>query len=260
MPPTQIQQQRQLQIKGLDDTFHCTILALERLERFIDQSSDGVQPLAQTAIETDRDIHDDQKVVPTLEAMHSEMNTQCLALFFHTKFDKNDKRHAEIKRHFVGDLLSWYGGRVGVRKPDDVEKYCLPILAALDRFITSAPEISAIIKQYIIDLGDLSIQPQDVREEAIQEGMEAWLRGQNIVGQRIKIFMKEHGSESDVELTGHTRGSKEEGLFRLLDFYLDVFTESAPAKRLLGVTIQIFPELSQQVVSRLIDHIHGQPR
>jgi len=249
----QQQEQLQLQLKGLDDVFHNTLIALERLEYYLDGEN-----YKKTAIGTDRDLHDDNKNEITLELLHGEMNTQCLALFFQTKFDKTDPKFKEILRHFIGDLLSWYGGREDFKKANDVEKYALPILASLDRFVDSAPKISAIIREYIIDLDDLSVLSEEEKQQAVQDGFEAFIRGQNIVEQRIKVFIEEQNDKSEVEFTSHERASKESGFRHLVNYYLECFSSKEPVQSLITSVLGVYPELTMLSINLLTKKIYQQ--
>ena len=58
----QTQTNVQVRKKGLDDVFHRAIIALERLEVFLmmANSNQGQVNIAQTAIKTSRDLHDDE--------------------------------------------------------------------------------------------------------------------------------------------------------------------------------------------------------
>lgn len=248
---TQKQEQLQLQLKGLDDVFHNTLIALERLEYYLDGEN-----YKKTAIGTNRDLHDDKKIKITLELLHGEMNTQCLALFFQTKFDKTDPKFKEVLRHFIGDLLSWYGGREDVSKANDVEKYALPILASLDRFVDSAPKISAVIREYIIDLDDLSVLSEDEKEQAVQDGFEAFMRGQNIVDQRMKLFLEEQNDKSEIEFTSHERASKESGFRHLINYYLECFDSKEPVLSLITSVLNVYPELTTMSNSLLTTKIY----
>jgi hypothetical protein len=259
-PGKQIQEQLQFQLKGLDDVFHNTIVALERLEVFnrlkglpTNPEVPGAEP-GLTAIGTDRDCHDDNRNPPSYDSVHAELNTQCLALYFQTKFDRREERFQGVLKHFIGDLLSWYAGREGRCPPDDVEKYCLPILAALDRFVEHQKKISEIIKKYIVDLGDLSTKSHAERERAVTEGFTAFIRGQHIVSKRMEAFQQNHPQDEPVPFTAHVRGPIESGFQRLLLYYLACYPEDrAPAQRLLKSILAVHPELTDIAVSLLLD-------
>jgi hypothetical protein len=246
----------QTQIKALDDVFHNVIIALERLERFVDYNNTQQAGVA-TAIGSDRDLHDDVRNPPSVTSMHLEMQTQCLALFFQTKFDKTDDRYRRLLRYFIGDLLSWYGGREGRQEPNDVEKYSLPILAALDRFAKTPIDISTIIKQHIIDIEGLSSRPDDEKEQGITDGFRALILAQDIVDRRMKAFLS-LSQDAEVECTAHVRGTKEAGLSRLIKFYITAFQDKAPLRRLLQSTLDVYPEYTSDSIGVLIDSIYEQ--
>jgi hypothetical protein len=251
--------QLQLQIKGLDDVFHNVIIALERLERFLDFQAGSKHPAKVTAIGTERDLHDDSARPPGLALLHGELATQCLALFYQTKLDKQDLRSCSVLRHFVGDLLTWYGGRDSRRPADDVEKYALPILAALDRFVDSPLKISAIIEAYIIKLDNLSDSGDEEKEEAVREGFTAWLKGSNVVGERMKAFQEALRPDDEVPLTGHVRGTAEDGLRRLVTSYMQAYEDRRPVNALLRSVLALLPELTTVKTELLGDADLGDP-
>lgn len=248
----QEQVQLQMQLKGLDDVFHNTLTGLERLEYHLDGKNSKI-----TAMGTDRDLHDDEKNPITLATLHGEMTTQCLALYFQTKFDKTDPKFVEVRRHFIGDLLRWYGGREDL-EGNDVEKYALAILAALDRFVDSAPQISAVIKEYIVDLDDLTNLTEEGKESAVQDGFEAYIRGQNVVEQRMKVFLEEQKDKSELEFTSHERASKESGFRHLVSYYIECFDSKEPVQLLINTVLGVYPELTEMSNNQLVTNIYQQ--
>ena len=88
----QTQTNLQLRKKGLDDVFHRTIIALERLELFLMMTANDNKQVTinQTAIRTSRDLHDDEKNPPSKDSFFGEVQLQTSALFFQTEFDDKE--------------------------------------------------------------------------------------------------------------------------------------------------------------------------
>lgn len=78
-----------LKLLLLDKVFHNLIIALERLETFLEIQRNGedAAKFATTGMHGERDLHDDQKNPPTLESMLGEVRLHCVPLFFQTEFD-----------------------------------------------------------------------------------------------------------------------------------------------------------------------------
>ncbi len=249
----QSQEQLQIRLKGLDDVFHNVIIALERLEYYLEREKHQEQ-LQVTAVNTDRDLHDDKRNPPTLESLHTEINTQCLALFYQTNFDKDQETFKTVVRYFLEDLFTWYGGRIETA-PDEVEKYFLPISAALSRQIKSAPDISKIIKTYIIDLDDISKLSEAEKEKAIVEGFSALNKAHHITEERMKVFLNKMSNGEDFEFTNHNRGSIDDGIERLLITFIESYQTKTPADNLLRLVSNYFPESQGLVIEILLNKL-----
>ena len=135
----QVKTKIQVKMKLLDDVFHRVIIALERLETFLEihRNGEDAAKFATTGMHGARDLHDDQKNPPTLESMLGEVQLQCSALFFQTGFD-DEKLFVQTMKYFMPDLLEWYGGRckevAGREIPyDKVEACVLPVIVSLSR-------------------------------------------------------------------------------------------------------------------------------
>ena len=242
----QIQEQLQRRMKMLDDVFHNTIIALERLEVYREQKRVASYRLKATAMSSDRDLHDDKANPPTENNFYLEMQTQCLALFYQTKFDKGDKTFDEVVKYFLNDLLTWYGGREEAHiPPNEVEKYFIPIMAAVSRQVESAPDISKIIKDYVIDIDtDMTTLSDAEKEKVVTEGFIAYTRSMGIVGRKHEEFMQQHGqTDQPFAFSVHRRGSSEAGLRRLLTYFTHEFDKKAPVINLKKLVIKYAPEL-----------------
>ena len=70
----QTQTQWKIKLKMLDDVFHRMIIALERLESFLEynRNGDDAAKLSVTGMHSSRDLHDDQKNPPDLIFLQTE--------------------------------------------------------------------------------------------------------------------------------------------------------------------------------------------
>ena len=131
----------QARMKAMDNVFHRMIIALERLERFLEIERKGTAAieLQATGIHTSRDLHDDVANPPNRELVLGEVLLDCLALYSQTKLDDEDL-FKQTMQYFMPDLLKWYGGRGNNMPYDEVEKYVLPIIIALSRQVEVKPD------------------------------------------------------------------------------------------------------------------------
>jgi hypothetical protein len=252
--PSQSQEQLQIRLKGLDDVFHNTIIALERLEYYLENEKSRKKELQMTAVRTDRDLHDDKRNPPTLSSLHTEIHTQCLALFYQTNFDKDQETFKNVLQYFLEDIFTWYGGRVGTAA-DEIEKYFLPISAALSRQIKSAADISKIIRTYVIDLDDISKLSDEEKEEAVVEGFTALNKAHHITEERMKVFMDKMNKGEEFEFTSHSRGTLDDGIKRLLSAFTESYETKTPADTLLRFVSNNFPESQGAVIETLLNKL-----
>lgn len=225
---------KQKQLKDIDDVFHNVIIALERLENFLEihRSGESAAKLATTGIHSARDRHDDQNIRPNLELVLSEVQVQCSTLFFQTKFD-DDEFFKQTMKYFMTDLLEWYGGRckelVGKEIPyDEVERYVLPILVSLSRQIDSVVEIMKVCDEYVVKLRRIEDFSDEEKRKAVEEGFAAFLKARHLVGEETQAFL---ASGAEVELSVHRRGSASAGYERLIDAMLSIYDTTTPAKK-----------------------------
>ena len=231
-------------MKGLDDVFHRTIIALERLETFLEIEKNGAAPKAfvQTAAKTNRDMHDDQQMPPERETLLAEVQLQCSALYFQTMFD--DKQlFNKTMQYFLNDLLEWYGGRDEATEFNEVEMYSLPIFVSLSRQINSVTDIMATVEKYVVKLRKMSDYSEEEKEKAVMDGFTAFMRAEHRVHEEMHEF-EESGAE--VQLTAHRRGTALDGYKRLLVAMIRLYDETTPAKVLYKTVATYLPELAAQ--------------
>ncbi|PTT76552.1 MULTISPECIES: hypothetical protein [unclassified Chryseobacterium] len=224
MKKEQIKKQQQVRIKTFDDVFHCVIIALERLEGYLSVGKKASE-IPVTAIKTDRDLHDDIKNPPTEKLLYSELEVQCMTLFYQTRFDDEELFHKTVS-YFLKDLLMWYGGRPKTMEYDDIDKFFIPIVSALDRQVEEAKQIGHTVIKYVKDIGNtIEDLEEDAKEQAVREGFTTWLLAQDITQNRMNDFLV---SGKNVEFTVHKRGSIKEGLERLYRAFTILYEDSTP--------------------------------
>lgn len=220
----QIKKQFQFKLKTFDDVFHAVIIALERLEGFL-LSEYLHDQVSVTAVKTDRDLHNDVQNPPTAKLFYAETQLQISALFYQTRFDDEELFHKTVG-YFLKDLLMWYGGRNNSLNFDDVDKFFIPVISALDRQVNDVNQIMQTVHKYVRDIdNDISKFSEEEKEKAITKGFEAWLLGQDVVERRMKAFVE---SGEDIEFTVHQRGTIEEGLERLYKAFIEMYADKTP--------------------------------
>ncbi len=249
--PERITETFRIKMKMLDDVFHKMIIALERLELFLEVERRGKEAvkLAITGINSSRDLHDDEQNPPNRELVLSEVQLQCSALFFQTRFDDEDLFKQTMK-YFMTDLLEWYGGRGKDIPYDEVEMYVLPILVALSRQIDSVVEIMQVCNDYVAKIRSIEEFSDTEKEEAVKDGFVAILKAQQIVGEQLKEF---EASGEDVQFSEHRRGTVRDGYCRLMDAMLKLYTTATPAKKIRAIFtayVDGLPEFTDEVIEK----------
>ncbi len=247
----QIQKKVQMRMQMFDDVFHATIIALERLEHFL-LSEKQTQNQKITAVNTKRDLHDDVKNPPTKKLLYGEVQLQCSALFFQTKFE-DEKLFFQTVRYFVIDLLKWYGGRSNETPFDDVDRFFIPIASALDRQVQDVTQIMQTVRKYVVDIeNDITHFSEDDKEKAVIEGFEAFLKAQDVVVEGYKQV----DEKTEVTFTVHERGNLRDGLTRLYRAYLDFYEEKLPILFLEQLRQKYLPEKTFESTHLLLEKIH----
>lgn len=238
----QTQTNIQVRKKGLDDVFHRTIIALERLEVFLMMTNQQEQiNIVQTAIKTSRDLHDDEKNPPTLESFMAEVQLQASALFFQTEFDDKEVFNKAVE-YFLNDLLEWYGGRSSEVPYDEVDKYFIPIMVALNRQATTVVDIMQAVSKYVGKIKTIEELTFEEKRKAVIDGFTAYMLADHNTKEENKEF-EESGEE--VVFTSHKRGDAVDGYKRLFMAFMEVYDEPMPAKLLVSVVENYLPEVAK---------------
>lgn len=246
----QIQQKIQMRMRMFDDVFHATIIALERLEHFILSENDS-NSLKFTAVNSERDLHDDIQNKPTKKLLYSEVQLQCSTLFFQTKFDDEKLFHKTVS-YFLEDLLKWYGGRNVDVPYDDVDRFFIPIVSALDRQVQDVNQIMQTVRKYVCDIdNDISEFSDDEKEKAVLEGFEAFLKAQIIIEERYSSV----DEKANISFTVHERGNIKEGLKRLYGAFLSLFDEQLPVLFLEQIRKKYLTQIDFEPTTLMLEKI-----
>lgn len=259
--PEQIQERINIRMKGLDDVFHNVMIALERLETYleIERKGDAAAKMKNTAVNSPRDLHDDQKNPPTKESIIGEVQLQCSSLFFQTKID-DEKLFRQTMRFFMSDLLKWYGGRDKNIPFDEVEMYALPIVMSLSRYqIESVVDIMKVCDQYVVKLRRIEDFSEEEKEKAVEEGFSAFIKAQHHTGEQMQEFAE---SGSEAVLTAHERGTINEGYIRLMQAMVTLYKETTPAKtirQLFNAYVEGLPNITDEQIEKAVNRPRCEP-
>ncbi len=243
MGTEQKQEQLQMRMKMLDDVFHRSIIALERLELYLESENPESQCLQLTGIKTDRDLHDDYQNPPTKESYYGEMQLQCTSLFFQTEFD-DQELFEKTAKYFLKDLFEWYGGRTEHIVPNDVERFFIPLAVVINRQIASVIDVSKAVSEYVCDIQSIDDMNTEEKAASVKAGFEAWLKAEHLVSTEMQDF-KEKGVE--VVLSSHKRGTVSQGISRLLNSFQYLYEEKSPSLLLLKIVTYYFPEILEEI-------------
>lgn len=239
----QTQTNIQVRKKGLDDVFHRTIIALERLELFLMMAkNEGEQPAVnQTAIKTSRDLHDDKKNPPSRDSFFGEVQLQASSLFFQTEFDDKEV-FAKAVEYFLNDLLEWYGGRAQDIPYDEVEKFFIPIMVSLNRQATSVVDIMQAVATYVGEIKGIESLSLQEKEKAVMDGFKAFMLADHKTKEENQAF---EASGEEVVFTIHKRGEAIDGYKRLYLAFMELYNDPNPAKLLVTAVTNYLPEIAQ---------------
>lgn len=239
--PKQTQTNLQVRKKGLDDVFHRTIIALERLEVFLMVANNNeLVDMTQTAVKTSRDLHDDEKNPPTKESFMAEVQLQASALFFQTEFDDKEVFHKAVE-YLLNDLLEWYGGRNVELPYDEVDKFFIPIVVSLNRQATTVVDIMQAVTGYVGEIKTIESLTQEEKEKAVMDGFKAFMLADHKTKEENRAFEE---SGEDVVFTSHKRGDAVDGYKRLFMAFLEMYDEPQPAKLLVTVVGNYLPDIA----------------
>lgn len=239
----QTQTNLQLRKKGLDDVFHRTIIALERLEVFLMMAANESKQVTtnQTAIKTSRDLHDDEKNPPSKDSFFGEVQLQISALFFQTEFDDKEVFSKAVE-YFLNDLLEWYGGRLPDITYDEVERFFIPIMVSLNRQATSVIDIMQAVANYVGEIKSIESLSHEEKEKAVMDGFKAFMLADHKTQEENLAFEK---SGEEAIFTSHKRGEAIDGYKRLYLAFMEMYDEPNPAKLLVTAVTNYLPEIAK---------------
>lgn len=233
-------------MRRLDDVFHRLIISLERLEIFLEGirlDGNANKELSVTAINTSRDLHDDNANPPSRDSFFGEVQLQCSALFFQTDL-KNKEEFDSFVKHFLLDLLEWYGGRNEAIPYNGVDAFVLPIIVSLSQQVKGVDEIIEVTNKYVANIPDMSSFTDEEKADAISNAME-----------KLILVMDEHHHEEhennnkddDFVFTQHRRGDAVDGYKRLIMAMLSLYDEAMPAIVVYRTFSNFLPQISETV-------------
>lgn len=248
MPVTRDQRNRDVRkrMRRLDDVFHRLIISLERLEIFLE----GIRlegkvnkELSITAVNSTRDLHDDSTNPPSSDSFFGEVQLQCSALFFQTELKDKEEFDSFVK-HFLQDLLEWYGGRNESIPYNGVDAFILPIIVSLSQQVKGVDEILEVTSKYVAKIPDMSSFTDEKKADAISNAME------KLIIMMDKHHHQEHennNEDEDFVFTQHRRGDAVDGYKRLIMAMLSLYDETMPAIVVYRTVSNFLPHISETV-------------
>lgn len=248
------QKQIVVDLQILDDVFHRTIIALERLESFLQKGkNEYLSPLKQTAIGSSRDLHNDEKNYRDKDSYFDELALDCMALFKAAKID-DESIFVPSVEYFLQDIIEWYAGRDGVEY-NEVDSCIIPIIIAISRQVRSTRELDEVYEKYVYKADD---QQQTIENKfnSVQEGMTAWMLASD---ETMQPIYNSHHNDT-VEFTKHKRGDVLTGYKRIIS-YLTTRENALPVKIFLRTIKKYLPNLAKQlpqVTEENIDKLYSE--
>lgn len=232
--------------RRLDNVFHRLIISLERLEIFLEGirlQGNTNKELVVTAVNSTRDSHNDVTNPPSRDSFFGEVQLQCSALYFQT--DLKDKAEFDsYVRHFLIDLLEWYGGRNEEIPYNGVDAFVLPIIISLSQQAKGVEEIIEVTDKYVAQIPDISSFTDEEKADAISNAME----------KLIVVMDKHHHEEQELEtedkdfvFTPHRRGNAVDGYKRLIMAMLNLYDEAMPAVVVFRTISNFLPQITETV-------------
>ena len=232
------QDQIQKELQLLDDVFHRTINALERLEMLLED--ENRKSLVQTSAGDKRDFHASHDNRSS-SAYYDELAEKCNVLFKAAQIDDVEvfKSAAEV---FVKDTLEWYAGRESLGY-NAVDAAFVPIFVAITRQAKKTRDVDNMFDEYVYKLQELEMSI-DEKYEAIKDMTDA------IIIARHKIeegkIQEARDSEGIDIFTSHKRGDAVDGFKRLFSFSTTKFEATFPAKLLVRTVREFAPDIASQ--------------
>lgn len=228
------------ELQMLDDVFHRTIIALERLEAILCvEKSGSASTLKRTAIGTSRDLHDDDKNQRDKESYFDEIALDCMALFKVAKIE-DESVFLPTVQSFLEDLFEWYAGRDGVEY-DPVDACIIPLIVAVSRQVRTTREIDELFERYVYKT---EARQQSIEESytSVKEGMTAWILASD---ETMRPVYNTHSGVAD-GFTRHMRGDVLTGYKRAISFLMTM-ENALPLKTLVRTIKKHLPDLSAQL-------------
>lgn len=226
----------QEQLQSEDNVFHRTIIALERLERFLCKDNDKLKI---TAIGTSRDLHDDKKNIPTNDSYYMELSIQCGMLYIAANYENKEVFDVAVEA-FMNDLLEWYAGRQLLESYDEVDACVIPIIMALSY---KSNNIDEIFQEYVYSFPKIEMS-DDEKYQMVKSGMEKWLIARHIMQENLS---ENNMLESTGLITTHSRGKAVEGYKRIISALSSRFDTSAPLKMFYKMIKEYLPQITQMM-------------
>lgn len=234
------QKQIVVELQMLDDVFHRTIIALERLESFLQKERNVcIPPLKQTAIGSSRDLHDDERNYRDKDSYFDELALDCMALFKAAKIEDESVFIPSVE-YFLQDIIEWYAGRDGVEY-NEVDSCIIPIIVAISRQVRTTRELDEVYEKYVYKT-DAQQQSIDNKFNSVQEGMTAWMLASD---EAMRPTYNSHHNDS-VGFTKHMRGDLLTGYKRIVSYLITKET-ALPVKIFLRTIKQYLPILAAQL-------------
>ena len=227
----------QVVLQAEDNIFHNVIIALERLERFLNK---GESELLVTAIGTSRDLHDDETRVSTERVYFEELALQCGSLRFAASYDDKATFKVAVEA-FVSDLLEWYAGRQFLEYYDEVDACVIPIIVAL----TNGKNIDDIFEKYVYSFPKIE-ETEEEKYHKVKHGMEDWIMARHIMQERqTESFLL----DSDGLITNHSRGKAIDGYKRIIAALTTQFETGAAVKMVYKIIKEYLPNITQMMLN-----------
>ena len=226
----------QKQLQSEDNNFHRTIIALERLEIFLNEERKVSAQLQQTAIGTDRDRHNESKNLPSKESCLMELLLQCNTLCVTAGYDDKEIFNAAVEA-FLHNLLEWYAGRQLLDYYDEVDASVVPLISAL----TYQSNMMDVFQEYVYRIPEREKTIEEKYDE-VESGIRAWIEGQD--HKRKELYQFSSYKEDDGLITSHRRGDAIDGFKRIMCGMCSMFRISAPAMMVYNVVNQYLPKIT----------------
>lgn len=233
-------------MRRLDDVFHRLIISLERLEIFLEGirlEGKANDALSITAINSTRDLHDDSTNPPSRDSFFGEVQLQCSALFFQTDLKDKEEFDSFVK-HFLFDLLEWYGGRNETIPYNGVDAFILPIIVSLSQQVKGVNEILEVTNKYVAQIPDMSSFTDEEKADAISNAMYELIK---IVDRHHHQEHENNNEDEDFVFTQHRRGDAVDGYKRLIMAMLSLYDEAMPAIVIYRTVGNFLPQIAETV-------------